>query len=605
METPSRHSYALDGATRVFPVSSPIKGDNYCRLEVDGVIVNDRAQYDIVNNSIVFLDTSLLPDGSQLDILVVQSEEAIGQLAITTNIDIVSQNIANVNIVGDDIANVDTVATDITNVNTVATNIADVNTVATNIANVNTVGTNIADVNSVATNMAEVLTADTNAAIATTKAAEAASSASTATTQAGIATTKAGESAASASNALTSENNASSSATVASTQAGIATTKATEAASSATTAANQAGVATLNATSATNSASSAATSASNAATSESNAATSETNAASSASTATTQAGIATIEASNAATSATTATTQASNAATSASNAAGSATAAQASLDEFQGQYHGALSTAPTVGVDTGDLYFDTTANEMRVYDGSAWKATGSAVNGTTNRESFTATEGQTVFTLTSGYDANFADVYLNGVKLVNGVDVDVTSGVSFTLTTGATAGDNVDFIGYGAFVLADHYTKAEADAKDALKVNLSDETYYQQDNILGTVSQSGGVPTGAIIERGSNANGEYVKYADGTLICTANGTQIVDMNVSLDGVYFRDSISFTFPVVFSSLPVVSYACSSYGRLLREAKNAHSVASSSFYPITNTSRTGVSINWTSLAIGRWF
>jgi hypothetical protein len=42
---------------------------------------------------------------------------------------------------------------------------------------------------------------------------------------------------------------------------------------------------------------------------------------------------------------------------------------------------------------------------------------------------------------------------------------------------------------------------------------------YGQGNILGTVSQSAGVPTGAIIERGSNANGEFVKYADGTMIC--------------------------------------------------------------------------------------
>ena len=70
--------------------------------------------------------------------------------------------------------------------------------------------------------------------------------------------------------------------------------------------------------------------------------------------------------------------------------------------------------------------------------------------------------------------------------------------------------------------LADSYLDTEVDDKDALKVNLSDESYYQQDNILGTVSQSGGVPTGAIIERGSNANGEYVKYADGTLIMTLN-----------------------------------------------------------------------------------
>lgn len=47
---------------------------------------------------------------------------------------------------------------------------------------------------------------------------------------------------------------------------------------------------------------------------------------------------------------------------------------------------------------------------------------------------------------------------------------------------------------------------------------------YAKDNILGTVSQSGGVPTGAIIERGSNANGEYVRFADGTQICTRNVT---------------------------------------------------------------------------------
>lgn len=42
---------------------------------------------------------------------------------------------------------------------------------------------------------------------------------------------------------------------------------------------------------------------------------------------------------------------------------------------------------------------------------------------------------------------------------------------------------------------------------------------YHQSNALGPVSQSGGTPTGAIIERGSNANGEYVKFADGTMMC--------------------------------------------------------------------------------------
>ncbi|WP_209428465.1 DUF2793 domain-containing protein [Pararhodobacter sp. SW119] len=43
---------------------------------------------------------------------------------------------------------------------------------------------------------------------------------------------------------------------------------------------------------------------------------------------------------------------------------------------------------------------------------------------------------------------------------------------------------------------------------------------YRRANILGTVSQSAGVPTGAVIERGANASGEYVRFADGTQICT-------------------------------------------------------------------------------------
>lgn len=46
---------------------------------------------------------------------------------------------------------------------------------------------------------------------------------------------------------------------------------------------------------------------------------------------------------------------------------------------------------------------------------------------------------------------------------------------------------------------------------------------YTTENILGTVSQSGGLPTGAIIERGSNANGEYTRWADGTQICMRDG----------------------------------------------------------------------------------
>src|SRR5690606_12477418 len=58
----------------------------------------------------------------------------------------------------------------------------------------------------------------------------------------------------------------------------------------------------------------------------------------------------------------------------------------------------------------------------------------------------------------------------------------------------------------------------------ALSDSIGADKAFRRGNILGTVSESSGVPTGAIIERDSNANGDYVRFADGTQICTADVT---------------------------------------------------------------------------------
>lgn len=50
-------------------------------------------------------------------------------------------------------------------------------------------------------------------------------------------------------------------------------------------------------------------------------------------------------------------------------------------------------------------------------------------------------------------------------------------------------------------------------------IDFHTKSFYKQSNIIGLVSQYGGVPNGAIIERGSNAIGTYTKFADGTLLC--------------------------------------------------------------------------------------
>jgi len=117
------------------------------------------------------------------------------------------------------------------------------------------------------------------------------------------------------------------------------------------------------------------------------------------------------------------------------------------------------SSAPVSSLDVGDLYFDTTANELKVYKSSGWAAAGSTVNGTSARFNYTATAAQTTFTgadtngETLAYDAGFADVYLNGVRL-SGADITITSGTSVVLAAGASAGDILDVVAYGTFNVA-------------------------------------------------------------------------------------------------------------------------------------------------------
>lgn len=127
-------------------------------------------------------------------------------------------------------------------------------------------------------------------------------------------------------------------------------------------------------------------SAGNAATSESNAATSETNAANSAGAAATSEGNAATSETNAATSegnAATSETNASNSASAASvsetNAANSAIAADDTLKDFETKYLGAKAADPTLDNEgnaliVGALYFNSTSNELRVYDGANWIA---------------------------------------------------------------------------------------------------------------------------------------------------------------------------------------------------------------------------------------
>ena len=364
---------------------------------------------------------------------------------IAANVTTAAGNTTNINTVAANDANITAVGGISSNVTTVAGISGDVTAVANDATDIGVVGSNISAVTTAASNISAIQNASANAATATTKASEASSSAGA---------------------ALVSQNAAAASQTAAAASETAAGTSETNAATSATAASNSASAA---ATSASN----AATSESNASTSQGAAATSATNAATSAATATTKAGEASTSATNAATSetnagnsSTAAASSASAAATSETNAANSAAAAAAAFDNFDDTYLGSKTSDPTVDNDgnalvSGALYFNSAANEMRVYDGANWIAASSAGTASLLEYKYTATAGQTTF---SGTDDNSATLSystanliltLNGIVLENGTDYTATSGTSIVLTVGAAAGDELNVIAFKSFTATD------------------------------------------------------------------------------------------------------------------------------------------------------
>jgi hypothetical protein len=73
--------------------------------------------------------------------------------------------------------------------------------------------------------------------------------------------------------------------------------------------------------------------------------------------------------------------------------------------------------------------------------------------------------------------------------------------------------------------------------------------------IVGDVSQSGGTPTGAIIERGSNANGSWTRFADGTMQCRTSSVNVPSVNKAHGALFRSADMVWNFPVAFAAAPV--------------------------------------------------
>ena len=165
---------------------------------------------------------------------------------------------------------------------------------------------------------------------------------------------------------------------------------------------------------------------------------------------------------------------------------------------------------------------------------------------------------------------------------INGASVDVdtltvgdTYGCYGGLHASASTGDNPFPTSSAAFTLrvekhsigtaSDYVVQTAAVIGAANSIRRRSKTsawtawveLFHQGSVLGTVSQTAGVPTGRVIERGSNANGEYVRFADGTQICTVTAAA-VDTTTAAGAVYMHTNLlTWTFPAAFAAAPVVA------------------------------------------------
>ena len=134
-------------------------------------------------------------------------------------------------------------------------------------------------------------------------------------------------------------------------------------------------------------------------------------------------------------------------------------------------------------------------------------------------------------------------------------------------------------------------------------------------NLLGAVSQTGGLPTGAVIERAANANGDYVRFADGTQLCysTLNlGDATRFGNGTFDNLWRTDVQTWTHPAAFALPPLIA----GFGTIPSTIGNARRMVLS-FRFVTETATDAIqafrigsnaeAADCTAymIAIGRWF
>lgn len=115
-------------------------------------------------------------------------------------------------------------------------------------------------------------------------------------------------------------------------------------------------------------------------------------------------------------------------------------------------------------------------------------------------------------------------------------------------------------------------------------------------SVVGETAENGG------IESGSNANGYWVKYPDGTMICSFSDTVLRTTSNVFGSIYSSAYFSLTFPVPFIATPIVTSGATIGSGRVWSSLAPNNNASVACYLLGSANTNTGYVTYT--AVGRW-
>lgn len=132
------------------------------------------------------------------------------------------------------------------------------------------------------------------------------------------------------------------------------------------------------------------------------------------------------------------------------------------------------------------------------------------------------------------------------------------------------------------------------------KINASAIAIKKADNTADTLDNC------VIVDSGSNSNGSWIKWADGTMICS-NTVQYTNVAITtVWGSFYESSklsLGGNYPVPFIEEPDL-IVTSHYPNLVEKYGDANAITPGTFYATKPKSTTGETVKVSYIAVGKW-